>query len=404
LVGLTAGADGSLNHAGIVMSATPELILLFAGLMAALALVMSYFININKYSLHSMYRNRLIRAYLGASRPDHERRPNLFTGFDPMDNVGLARLWPRNCFGVERRRLFHVVTCALNLVGGAPLAWQERKAQSFTMSPLHCGSGGLGYRRSDEYGRSDRGDRGISLGTAVTISGAAANPNMGYHSSPLVTFLMALFNARLGWWLGNPGPDGEKTFRDSHPQQAVQPLIEEALGLTDRCHPYVHLSDGGHFENLGLYEMVVRRCHLILVSDAGCDPRCTFEDLGNAVRKIRIDLGVPIAFESVTVAAGPSGPNLEGGCAVGTIDYRCVDGDSAQQGTLLYLKPSLLIGALPLDVRSYATASRAFPQESTADQWFSESQFESYRALGKALADHALAGAGAKFAGMLHER
>ena len=91
---------------------------------------------------------------------------------------------------------------ALNLVGGKRLAWQQRKAETFTATPLHCGSRDVGYRPSSGYGG------GISLGTAIAISGAAASPNMGYHSSSAVGFIMTLFNARQGCWLGNPGPVG----------------------------------------------------------------------------------------------------------------------------------------------------------------------------------------------------
>jgi hypothetical protein len=136
---------------------------------------------------------------------------------------------------------------ALNLVHGDRLAWQERKAHSFTVSPLHAGSVAVGdggaYRRTRSSARAPRdhygGPRGVSLGTAITISGAAASPNMGYHSSPLVTFLMTLFNARLGWWLGNPGPAGNNTFYLSSPRFTVRPIVAEALGLTDRTSPYV---------------------------------------------------------------------------------------------------------------------------------------------------------------------
>src|SRR5204863_1534292 len=142
--------------------------------------------------------------------------------------------------------------------------------------PLHCGSEEVGYRRSKSYGGPD----GMSLGTAMTISGAAASPNMGYHSSPLVTLIMTLFNARLGWWLGNPGRAGDRTFNQDGPGLALQPLLAEAFGLTDDNNSYVYLSDGGHFENLGLYEMVRRRCQVIVVSDAGCDKDFKFEDLG----------------------------------------------------------------------------------------------------------------------------
>ena len=226
--------------------------------------------------------------------PRIKRDPNPFTGFDQNDNIRMHELWIEEKFG---RRLLPVVNIALNLVGGSKLAWQERKAESFTVSPLHCGSYELGYRKTNAPpGKRYGGEHGISLGTATTISGAAASPNMGYHSSPLVTFILTLLNVRLGAWLGNPGKAGDATFHLGYPNFSVGPIIAEAFGLTNDTSPYVYLSDGGHFENLGLYEMVLRRCHHIVVSDAGEDPECSFADLGEAVRKIRIDFGIPIEF------------------------------------------------------------------------------------------------------------
>ena len=138
---------------------------------------------------------------------------------------------------------------------------------------------------------------------AMAISGAAASPNMGYHSSPIVTFLMTLFNARLGWWLGNPGQTGQDSFRRESPKWALQPLFAEAFGWTDEHHPYVYVSDGGHFDNLGLYEMVRRRCQTIVVVDAGADPTCGFEDLSAAIRKIRSDMGIPITLTGGSIVA-----------------------------------------------------------------------------------------------------
>lgn len=152
---------------------------------------------------------------------------------------------------------------------------------------------------------------------------------MGYHSSPLVTFLMTVFNARLGWWLGNPGPAGNDTFYLSSPRFTVRPIAAEAFGLTGRTAPYVYLSDGGHFDNLGLYEMVLRRCHLIVVSDGSCDAACNLNDLGSAIRKIRADLGIPIEFPGgISIyphAADPA--TLARGLywAVGRIRYSVVD-------------------------------------------------------------------------------
>ncbi len=336
---------------------------------AVFGLVMSSLININKFSLHSVYRNRLIRAYLGASNP--RRHPNPFTGFDPRDNLRLFRL--------AGQRPLQVINMALNLVSGENLAWQQRKAETFTTSALHAGAYRLGYRRARDYAQNEHHE-GLSLGTAITISGAAASPNEGYHSSPIVALLLTLFNVRLGAWLGNPGPAGNRSYTQPAPRNAALHVAKEALGLTNDDNAYVYLSDGSHFENLGLYEMVARRCHYLVVSDAGADPDCSLEDLGNAIRKVRIDLGVPIEMNRFDIHSRKSGlPGRH--CAIGEIQYDKVDGPQARRGLLIYLKPSLT-GDEPLDVFNYKETSPQFPHESTSDQWFSESQFESYRMLG----------------------
>src|SRR5947209_10457472 len=333
--------------------------------------VMGRFVNVNRFSLQATYRNRLVRAYLGAS--NKKRRPNLFTGFDPRDNLRLNAL--------RNNRPLPLINMALNLVAGEDLAWQQRKAENFTATPLHCGSSRLGYRRSQSYG----GQRGISLGTAAATSGAAASPNMGANSSPAITFIMTLFNARLGIWLGNPGPLGRDSWTRSGPVNSASMILDEALSFTDARHPYVNLSDGGHFENLALYEMVRRRCRFIVVGDAGSDPSYAYDDLGNAIRKIRIDFGISIDFaDRINIfpkdlaKANPAARY----CAVGSIHYHDVDGPDAPDGILIYIKPAIC-ETESYDVYNYARSSLTFPHESTADQWFSESQFESYRALGR---------------------
>jgi hypothetical protein len=209
------------GHAVVLHNSPPWLVIEVAALFASLAAALSLVININKFSLHSIYRNRLIRAYLGASRLaeyHQERRPNPFTGFDPDDNVELHQLATDHSVV---RKPFHILNIAINLVRGENLAWQQRKAQSFTASPLFCGSWNLGYRRSSQYGTNGQLHKAITIGTALAISGAAASPNMGYHSAPAVTFLLAFFNIRLGWWLGNPGSAGRHTFDLSCPRIAV---------------------------------------------------------------------------------------------------------------------------------------------------------------------------------------
>ena len=134
----------------------------------------------------------------------------------------------------------HMINIALNLVKGDNLAWQQRKAQSFTISPLHSGSWNLGYRRSEEYGANRYIGQPLSLGTALAISGAAASPNMGYHSSSAVTFLLALFNIRLGWWLGNPGPAGMTTTIKPHPRSRSVRCWRKRSA--HRCLPSLRLS------------------------------------------------------------------------------------------------------------------------------------------------------------------
>jgi hypothetical protein len=380
-------------------------LLIGSAVAAFIAWLASKNVNINRFSLHAVYRNRLIRAYLGASR--QKRDPDHFTGFDPEDNLHFAKLWPpRPSPGGSRfYGLFHVVNMALNVVSTKRLAWQERKAESFTVSPLHSGSAYKGFRPSGEYGdRPGRG--GITLGTAMAISGAAVSPNMGYHSSPSISLLLALFNVRLGWWLGNPGKEGEAAYKTDGPSIAIGPLAEETFGLTTDDRPYVYLSDGGHFENLGLYEMVRRRCRFIVVIDAGCDPKFTFEDLGNAVRKIYVDLGIRIRFDDLQIMRNrPSDRAMRRMCeelnddpcesipycAIGMIDYESADGSEpgCANGHVLYIKPAFH-GTEGAGIQSYAAAHPEFPHESTGDQWFSESQFESYRSLGMDIANDIL--------------
>jgi hypothetical protein len=349
----------------------PETVFLFVVLVAT-GLAMGFFVNVNKFSLHGMYRNRLIRTFLGASRTSAERAPNPFTGFDPNDNIKMWKL-------KDVPQPLHVINTTLNLVATNRLAWQDRKAESFTISPLHCGSHRVAYRPSSEYGN------GISLGTAMALSGAAVAPNQGAQSSPALAFLLTLFNVRLGAWLGNPGPAGGgrmPTWHLNDPKVGTLAIFNELFGRTTDTNPYVYLSDGGHFDNLGLYEMVLRRCHYIVVSDAGCDGDYTFEDLGNALRKIRIDLGIPITFDNrIQMTKDGAGSERNRHAAVATIDYQAADGAGATQGVLVYIKATLT-GDEPIDVVNYARACADFPHESTVDQWFGEAEFESYRALG----------------------
>lgn len=486
--------DAKIVHMNVLHHSSFWFVAGLGAILFVLGTLISKVINLNLFSLHAGYRNRLIRAFLGASRPEHERRPNPFTGFDPLDNIAMHELRPtlfdehdfidparlvrklldpeNKLFGyldannllnhvkalankttvsprliaalrrdlngtlqdqdlpthaakmgftvgagaaaesarstahillnrsvleqvypnlirplsrLETFKLMPVINTTLNLVGGDNLAWQQRKAEPFTITPLHSGCFRVGYRDSREYGGAETG--GISIGTAAAISGAAASSNMGYYTtSPILSLLLTFFNVRLGWWLGNPGPAGMFTFKLRAPKYSVRPVIDEALGFTDDKNKYVYLSDGGHFENLALYEMVLRRCHVVVVSDGAQDQDYRFTDLGNAIRKIRIDLGIPIEFWNVPIRSGWLQQEQGMYWAIGRIRYKCIDGDDAPDGLLLYIKPSVY-GTEPRDVLEYKKSFPDFPHQTTADQFFDEPQFESYRVLGSHIMD-----------------
>lgn len=365
------------------------------GALVALGSLMAWRIDINEFSLHMMYRNRLVRAYLGASNT--RRQPHPFTGFDQRDEVHMDELFETD--GAVQKP-YHLINTTLNLCNGEELAWQARKAAGFTFAPGFCGfelpcmaaPGGIrigqestrgSYRRTSSYRANPRPvsdqEAGIRLGTAIAVSGAAASPNMGFHSSPPLAFLMTLFNVRLGRWFINPRrrhTPGDSTS----PKLGLRYLFEELFGLSDAKANYVYLSDGGHFENLGVYELVRRRCRLIVVVDASADGKLDFDDLGNAIRKCGTDLGVPIDIDVGRIDLCKDSQFSRTHCVQGTIDYAKVD-PGAQSGTLLYIKPSLL-GTECADVLNYRKTNKAFPHQTTADQWFDETQFESYRALG----------------------
>lgn len=342
---------------------------LFASGALLLASALAWRIDVNLFSIYHFYRQRLIRCYLGASRCK-TRMPHPFTGFDPRDDMPLADLCRLDNGQTVCQRPYPIHNTAMNLVAGKQLAWQQRRAAAFAFTPLACGSS---FTLPDEHGAclshyrpSDRYMAGVWLGSAMAISGAAASPNMGYHSSPALTFLLTVFNVRLGHWNGNPAHS--RAWATQGPRFGGTYLLRELFGLTDHTSPYVYLSDGGHFENLGLYELVRRRCVTIIAIDAGQDALKTFDDLGNAIRKCYADFGVVIDVHADALKTGYS--------AVGRIHY-----PDAPEGTLIYVKPKLT-GSEPADLQNYALTHPDFPHQSTADQWFDESQFESYRKLG----------------------
>ncbi|MCD0471466.1 patatin-like phospholipase family protein [Flavobacterium sp. JAS] len=350
-------------------------------ILAAITLLLSWRVGVNEFSLHYFYRNRLIRAFLGAtrSREDRIKTANIFTGFDANDDLLLSSMQTDNgYFGP-----FPLINSTLNATVVSALDRQDRMGESFVFSPLYCGYDfsptrsstynidhvyEYGYRPTDKFSNKKGGP---TLGTAMAISGAAINPNWGYHSSATMAFLLTLFNLRLGWWIGNPRLD---KWKNPDPNFGLLYLMRDLIGKSDINMEYVCLSDGGHFDNMGLYELVRRRCQYILIGDAEQDQENTCEGLANAIRRCRIDFGVDIDFGVEIDKIKDKTEHI----AKGTIVY---PGAGKQPGTIIYIK-TVITEKESVDVKEYASANKDFPQQSTGDQFFDEAQFESYRKLG----------------------
>ena len=397
-----------------------------------LAVVGFRLIDVNLFSLNAMYANRLARAYLGASRckarwqerwggqhepsegggapirsvgpatrdgngvphPDH-RNENPVTGFDLGDDLALMDLKigagaPDTAYWGPQL----IINTALNLVAGKELAWRSRKAESFVLTPEFCGSKGTGYARlavppglTDEAANTRRRELGqLTLGRAISISGAAIDPNMSFFQSPALTAFLTVFNARLGYWIENPD---RRKWSGSGLWSAASPTSGELLwnelrGRTDGKGRFVHLSDGGHFENLGVYELIRRRVRYIVCVDAGGDPAASDDNLANLIRLARTDLGVRVQIDTKPLAVGANG--LAGShVAVGRVRYDDLD-NSQLPGVIVYIRLSMT-GDEPSDVQNYAATHADFPYEATDfRQSFDEAHFESYRALGEHIA------------------
>jgi hypothetical protein len=340
------------------------------GISIAALLLLAWRIDIDETSMNLFYRNRLVRCYLGAARAARKKRhPNLFTGFDFADDFALASLRPQHGYTGP----VPILNTALNLTGGDNAALEQRRAASFFFTPYESGSDPTGVEKTEDVGKFRQG---VKLGSCVATSGAAASPNMGYHTSAPVAFLMTFFNVRLGLWLRSPrvAAKGNKQT----PRWGLWYLLKELFATADVKDNYLYLSDGGHFENLGVYELVRRRCRYIIVGDAEQDGNLVMDALGGLVRKCRIDFDVEIEIDTSQIRHMDEHGRSRAHCAVGRILYK----NPSQEGYLIYLKSSLT-GDEDSDILQYKAETPAFPHESTGDQFFDESQFESYRGLGE---------------------
>ncbi|WP_414475455.1 patatin-like phospholipase family protein [Microvirga sp. M2] len=417
----------------------------FARLYSAVGLVLlflSLFVKPNAGSLNGYYRDRLSRAFLwrldklrkqaqerwDADAPDplddhdcaavgkhvekaqgkegagkaaitenrKKEKPEIDVDRFTFSSLKKRKKWRRNkklkVDGIHweedvRFSPYLLVNTAVNLEGSDYLNRRGRNADSFVLSPLYIGSEATGYAKTLTM---ERIDRGINLGTAMAASGAAASANMGAQTIKPLTFSLAALNVRLGYWIPNPRYAKTWTGWNSY-LASVGPIYYamETFGAMNEERLNVYLTDGGHFDNLGIYELLKRRCSLIIAVDAEADPGMHFESFVRVQRYARIDLGtrIDLPWEAVHRSAlaiskegwrkpllpdGHQGPHV----AVGRIDY-----GYGERGVLIYVKSSMSGDESDL-ICDYKRRNEAFPHETTADQFFSEEQFEVYRALG----------------------
>jgi hypothetical protein len=334
---------------------------LAAGVLLAASLVL----DTNRTSLHHFYRDRLSKAYI----IKEERSKGSATRVVSNEPLCLSQLHEQEESGAP----YHLINTTLNVPGSTDRYLRGRGADFFFFSRYYVGSESTGYRETEDYNEGK-----TRLATAMAISGAAASPQMGTSTNKALRALLTLLNVRLNRWMPNPNP----AF-SSHGKTVFWPwyFLKEILGEANEKDQLLNLSDGGHHENLGIYPLLKRRCRVIIASDATADPDFAMGDLGNLIRKARIDLGVDISIRVEGLRPDPETGVSETCCVVGDIHYPSIDPDEAL-GLLIYIK-SALTDKLPEDLLCYRRKNRSFPDQTTGDQFFDESQFESYRKLGE---------------------
>ena len=342
-------------------------------------------VDINTFATHPVRRNRLLRVYLGASNTSRRAQP--FTDSNPQDDLALADLVPQR--GYDGPLPIHDAT--LDLAVGREPPWQRRRRRPFVFTPIATGFEVLanqetaslaahGYRPTEGYRQTGAG---VTLGTAIAICGTGQSPAVGEVGTEAgMAFLLKIFNLRYGWWIGNPRH--RRTWFQIAPRVGVFTLLAELFGFNDATFPYVFLTEGGGYDSLSVYELVRRRCSLIVASDASVDPDMSCEALGNAIRRCFTDLGIEIHIDTADLRLPDDDGESRAHCAVGSIRYDRVD-HGASPGTLIYLKPGLT-GDEPHDVFSFRMSSTAFPHETILDRDLDETRFESYRKLGEHVA------------------
>ncbi len=257
-----------------------QMLLLAAGLLAS-----GFLLNPNALSFHRYYRNQLADAFLA------------HTG-DRYKNLLLKDVFSFGKNDAQHQYLapYPLINTCLNLQnpGGKDKFKGAKASDYFLLSPLYCGSKLSKYIKT----AAESGYREMTLPAALTISAAAVNPGMGIYSNKMLSILMTLFNARLGFWVNNPDVPPARWLPTwaSHLVWWPSYFFKELLSKIGTSNRKLNISDGGHIENLAVYELLRRQCRLIIAVDAGADPNSSFADLENLAIRARNELGIEIRF------------------------------------------------------------------------------------------------------------
>lgn len=360
--------------------------------------VLARVVDAHAWSLHPFYKRRLSNAYL-VHRRGEQARPVPYDEYPIRFDEPAGDDFPQLILG-----------CAVNLseVGVTPPA---RRSASFTFSSTEIGGPLVGYVPTATYwermGKGRRKD--VTVPAVMSISGAAFSPAMGKFNLGPVGSIYAVANLRLGVWLANPAYVHADSHRWVH-RPGWSWYIREILNLYRQKAPYVYVSDGGHWENLGLVELLRRGCTRVVCVNAGGDRQESFGTIGEAIALAREELGVEFQLDPSDlrppVKAAEEGrllrregkreaptPLANASYVRGTFQY-----PSGRSGEIWLLEPALT-STIPFDIHVYAEAMEVFPDDSTGDQVFNHRQFESYRALGEHQAKQMLAGSGSVLKG-----
>ena len=338
------------------------------------------FADLSTWSPHPFYARALWSAF-GIRRTSSVDGHPVAEGLPFDDNVPLtgvpavSGVWPE------------LIVCAAANISDEGATPPGRNATTFTFSPTEIG-GPMGKIESGAFAEmlKERANT-ISLGVAVAVSGAALSPSMGKMTKRSIRFLMGLLNIRLGMWLPNPWWEKQgkwwsrlsekgrvERFLRTRPRPRF--LFREILGSNHANSKFLYVSDGGHYENLGLVELLRRGCTEIYCMDAAGDKQETFFTLGEAIELARTELQVSIDIRPDALRSDPKTGRPATDFTVGRFTY-----PNGVQGIFVYGKANVTEEA-PWDVRAFREKDGRFPNHGTIDQFFNEQKFEAYRTLG----------------------